>query len=56
MTFSIELWREQTYQQLQSLGGRLTDFKNQDAPYLLYGFLSTDALWPAVQAAVTQPD
>ena len=56
MTFSIERWRQEAQQKLQNSRNWLADFKNRDAPQLLYGFLSTTALWPVVQAAVSQPD
>jgi hypothetical protein len=56
MTFSIEQWQQEAQQKLQNSREWLAGFKSRDAPHLLYGFLSTMALWPVVQAAVTRPD
>ncbi len=53
MAFNLDLWREKTTASLQSVGQWLTERKDKDAPFLLYGYLSSMALWPLVAAAQT---
>ena len=51
MPFDLDLWKQQSADNLQRLSQRLAQFKQQQAPHLLYGFLSTMALAPLVTAA-----
>jgi len=50
MTFSLEAWREQTDRKLTQTKDWLAQVKNRQAPYALYGFPSSLALWPLVEA------
>ncbi len=51
MTFDLETWKEKTTASLHKVGQWLERRKNEDAPYLLYGYLGGLSLWPLVAAA-----
>ncbi len=51
MTFTLEIWKEKTADQLRRVGGWVERWKRQEAPYLLYGALCGLSLWPLVEAA-----
>jgi hypothetical protein len=50
MTFSVDVWKAQIQQKLQQAGNWVKQVKARQAPYVVYGFLSTMVLWPLLDA------
>jgi hypothetical protein len=51
VNFNLDVWKEQTGQKLQQIGGWLKHRRDRELPYVVYGALSTMVVWPLVPAA-----